>query len=62
MEIWRGERLITFREAHKKGDLSNIKLCAKCQDKEGYPVKRLTYPLNRFMQSQSGIGEEWRPE
>jgi radical SAM protein with 4Fe4S-binding SPASM domain len=61
-EIWHGERLAALREAHKKGNLSNIKLCANCTDKEGYPVKRLTYPLNRFTQSQSGIGDEWRQE
>lgn len=61
-EIWRGEPLVDLRKKHKAGDLSSIKLCAQCEDKEGYPVRRLNYPLNRLLQAKSGIAEEWNPE
>jgi hypothetical protein len=58
-EIWQGGKLLALRQAHRSRDLSAVTLCAKCNDKDGYPVWKLYYPLNRFLQSQSGIGAEW---
>ena len=58
-EIWRGETLAALRQAHRTRDLSGVALCAKCNDKDGYPVRKLYYPLNRLLQPQSAIGAEW---
>jgi radical SAM protein with 4Fe4S-binding SPASM domain len=57
-EIWQGEKRMALRQTHRTRDLSAVTLCAKCNDKEGYPVRKVYYPLNRMLQSQSAIGAE----
>lgn len=59
-EIWRGEPLVRLRDAHRRGALEDIPLCASCTDKDGYPVRKLFYPLNRLAGRQSPSGDEWR--
>lgn len=58
-EIWRGEPLARLRRQHRDGDLEKVKLCVNCQDREGYPVRKIFYPLNRFTGHTSPIAEEW---
>jgi len=60
-EIWRGERLRQLRSCHRDGNLENVALCAKCKDKEGHPVGKWYYPLNRLFQQWSPLGNEWQP-
>ncbi len=57
-EIWNSENLRRFRGAHASHSLSGIPLCAKCVDKEGYPTRKLYYPLNRIISSRNPLGEE----
>jgi radical SAM protein with 4Fe4S-binding SPASM domain len=61
-EIWHGERAKALRRAHRDGDLSSVTLCAKCKDKEGYPVRKWFYPANRLLQRSVPLGEEWNGE
>ena len=58
-EIWRDEKLRSLRRAHKSGELAGVDLCAGCKDKEGYPVRKLHYPLNRLRQQREPLGDEW---
>jgi radical SAM protein with 4Fe4S-binding SPASM domain len=60
-EIWRGERLHQLRSCHRDGNLDAVALCANCKDKEGYAVRKWYYPLNRFLQQRSPLGDEWHP-
>jgi len=60
-EIWRGEAMARLRRRHRDGDLGGVPLCEKCRDKEGYPVRKWYYPLNRLFQSRSPLGSEWTP-
>jgi radical SAM protein with 4Fe4S-binding SPASM domain len=56
--IWNGERMRQFRQAHRSGDLSGVKLCERCTDREGYPVSTWKYPFNRLMGRQTPLGNE----
>lgn len=58
-DIWRGERARDLRRAHRDGDLQCVTLCAKCKDKEGYPVRKWYYPVNRLAQGLNPLGHEW---
>lgn len=58
LDIWRGEALITLRQQHRDGDLDGVPLCRNCVDKEGYPVKKWLYPLNRLRQSITPLADE----
>ncbi len=60
-EIWRGESTRELRRSHRSGDFSNISLCEKCKDKEGYPVGKWYYPFNRLLQKRNTLGDEWQP-
>lgn len=60
-EIWRGERLASLRRAHRSGDLSGVSLCEQCTDREGYPVRKWYYPLNRWFRRADALGDEWEP-
>lgn len=59
VDIWRGDRLRRLRTLHRDGRSGEVPLCANCTDREGYPVRRWFYPLNRLWR-ESPIGEEWR--
>lgn len=59
-DIWRGETLRRLREHHKNNDLDDIPLCRNCVDKEGYPTKKLFYPLNRVRDSITPLADEVR--
>ncbi|MFB7493577.1 radical SAM/SPASM domain-containing protein [Streptomyces sp. NPDC056161] len=59
-EIWRGENLTRMRKMHRDGKFGEIALCASCEDREGYPVRKIFYPLNRMKSHSSPIGEEWK--
>lgn len=54
--IWRSERMQTLRESHRNHDLNGLTLCQNCTDKEGYSVRKITYPLNRLMTRQMPLG------
>jgi radical SAM protein with 4Fe4S-binding SPASM domain len=56
-EIWRGERMRSLRRAHQTGRHCDVSLCARCTDKEGYPVGKWYYPLNRFLQGRFPLGD-----
>lgn len=58
LDIWRGEALAKLRQQHRDGDLDGVPLCRNCVDKEGYPVKKWFYPLNRLRQSITPLGDE----
>lgn len=60
-EIWHGERVKALRRAHRDDDLAGVRLCARCTDKEGYPVRKPYYPLNRLLQRSNALGDEWKP-
>lgn len=60
-EIWRSERLRALRRAHKQQQLADVPLCANCKDKEGYPVRKIVYPINRLRQQHEPLGDEWSP-
>ena len=60
-EIWQGEAMISLRRHHRDGDLAGIALCRACVDKEGYPVKKWSYPLNRLQQSVAPLSYEASP-
>lgn len=47
-----------LRQAHREQRLENVKLCARCIDKEGYPVGKWYYPLNRLMSQRTPLGDE----
>jgi radical SAM protein with 4Fe4S-binding SPASM domain len=57
-DIWKGERMLALRRAHRERKLCNIDLCGHCTDKEGYPVKRWYYPINRWLSRQSPLGSQ----
>lgn len=57
-EIWRGDPLRRLRSRHRDGDLGDLALCRNCVDKEGYPVRRWYYPLNRLRQAVMPLGAE----
>lgn len=58
-KIWRGERARRLRRAHRDDDLAEIALCARCKDKEGYPVRKWYYPANRLALRRGPLGDEW---
>lgn len=58
-DIWRGEPLRRLRSFHRDGNLGDVKLCANCKDKEGYPVGKWYYPVNRLLQQREPLGDEW---
>lgn len=60
-EIWEGDRLAQLRENHRDGALADVTLCGRCEDKEGYPVKKWYYPLNRLLQHRAPLDDEWSP-
>jgi len=60
VHIWRGEPARQLRSCHRLGDFSHASLCARCKDKEGYPVRKWYYPLNRLIGQQSPLKAEWR--
>jgi radical SAM protein with 4Fe4S-binding SPASM domain len=60
-EIWGGEPLTTLRCHHRDRDLSSVALCRDCVDKEGYPVRKLYYPLNRLRQAVTPASYEFAP-
>jgi radical SAM protein with 4Fe4S-binding SPASM domain len=61
-EIWHGERARALRDSHRRSDFSRTSLCAHCRDKEGYPVRKWYYPLNRLARQQNPLASEWSPE
>lgn len=56
-EICAGEPMRELRRAHRDRSLAGVKLCAHCVDKEGYPVKRWIYPLNRWFLRSEPLGK-----
>lgn len=58
-EIWRGERIRYLRQCHRDRNRQKIRLCEKCTDMEGYPVKKWYYPLNRLFGVRNRLGDEW---
>lgn len=58
LEIWNGERIRSLRQAHRDGNLRGVRLCARCTDKEGYPVTKWYYPLNRLFSRRAPLGDE----
>jgi radical SAM protein with 4Fe4S-binding SPASM domain len=54
-DIWNGEQMLALRRAHREGKQCNIRLCARCTDKEGYPVRRWYYPLNRWLSRRTPL-------
>lgn len=57
-EIWNGARLRALKKAHATGSLDKTELCATCVDKEGFPTRKIYYPLNRLLRSSNPLGEE----
>ena len=57
-DIWNGERMRLLRQTHRSGNLEGIRLCKRCTDKEGYPVGKWYYPLNRWLGRHSPLGDE----
>lgn len=58
-EIWEGERMRYLRQCHRDGNRQEIRLCEKCTDMEGYPVRKWYYPLNRMLSQRNRLGDEW---
>ncbi|MEA2794045.1 MAG: hypothetical protein QOI87_1425 [Bradyrhizobium sp.] len=58
--IWNGEKMRQLRGAHRSGDLKDVRLCANCTDREGYPVGKWKYPFNRLLGRRSRLGDEER--
>jgi len=56
-EIWRGARMQALRRAHRDGALCGVDLCARCTDKEGYPVGKWYYPLNRLFLCRTPLAD-----
>jgi len=61
-DIWRGEKVQYLRQCHRDGYRQGIKLCEKCTDMEGHPVRKWYYPLNRILSSRNRLGDEWPVE
>jgi MoaA/NifB/PqqE/SkfB family radical SAM enzyme len=61
-EILLGEPMRNLRRMHRDGNLSDVDLCARCVDKEGYPPKMWYYPLNRLLWEHTPLGKEDRIE
>jgi MoaA/NifB/PqqE/SkfB family radical SAM enzyme len=59
LDVWRGEPLAALRRQHREGDLTQLALCRNCVDKEGYPVRKLSYPFNRLRQSAMPLSDEF---
>jgi radical SAM protein with 4Fe4S-binding SPASM domain len=57
-EIWNGEPARSLRRAHRDANLDEVKLCAKCTDKEGYKVRSPFYPVNRLMTQRTPLADE----
>ncbi|MBT8339259.1 MAG: SPASM domain-containing protein [Desulfatitalea sp.] len=57
-ELWSSEAACRLRQAHRDQTLDDIKLCARCTDKEGYSVGKWYYPLNRFLSQRMPLGDE----
>jgi radical SAM protein with 4Fe4S-binding SPASM domain len=57
--IWNGSALETLRRRHRDNDVADIKLCAQCRDKEGHPVRKWYYPLNRLIGTVTPLADEW---
>lgn len=60
-EIWESGRLRYLRACHRDGRVDDVPLCRDCTDKEGYPVRKWYYPLNRFLHNESPMGAQWSP-
>ncbi|MCI0432824.1 MAG: SPASM domain-containing protein [Gemmatimonadetes bacterium] len=58
-EIWNGQPIAELRACHRRGTLEGVRLCADCKDKEGYPVAKWYYPLNRAIGRRAPLGSEW---
>jgi radical SAM protein with 4Fe4S-binding SPASM domain len=58
-EIWSGEKMTYLRQCHRDGNLQNVRLCEKCTDMEGYPVRKWYYPLNRWFRKRNRLGDQW---
>jgi radical SAM protein with 4Fe4S-binding SPASM domain len=61
-EIWEGEALSTLRRCHRDGKLEDVPLCRDCVDKEGFPVKKWYYPINRLRDSVTPASYEFTPD
>jgi radical SAM protein with 4Fe4S-binding SPASM domain len=59
-EIWNGPKLKALRTDHRNHTLDGVSLCAQCTDKEGHPVRKWYYPLNRMFGSVNPLAAEWR--
>lgn len=57
-EIWRGERMSFLRRAHRDGRHCDVALCSRCTDKEGYPVGKWYYPLNRLFLGRFPLADQ----
>ncbi len=57
-KIWNGEKMQYIRKCHRDKVQNRIKLCEKCTDYEGYPVKKWYYPFNRLFFQNNRLGEE----
>ena len=58
-EICNGEAAEGLRQKHKDSDLEGT-ICSKCTDKEGYPVRKWFYPINRWTQAKWTLANEWQ--
>ena len=57
-EICNGDPMRRLRQAHRERNVETVKLCARCTDKEGYPVGKWYYPLNRLLSQWTPLGNE----
>lgn len=57
-QIWRGEAMTSLRQAHRDRNLSDIRLCKNCTDKEGYAIGKPYYPINRLLTKRMPLAEE----
>lgn len=57
-DIWTGGPMRSLRSAHRCHNLQDARLCARCVDKEGYPVRRWYYPLNRWLLRQTPLANK----
>lgn len=59
-DIWNGDRMQSLRRYHRDRHLQQMRLCAECVDREGYPVRKWYYPLNRWFAAERPLAGEWK--
>lgn len=57
-QIFQGEPMRNLRKVHRDAALADVRLCARCMDKEGYAVRKWYYPFNRWLLRRMPLGDE----